>query len=62
MSQDGNSQRDQHIRLLEEIGRIAWQKENEYLKERIEEIEMRKQEENKEAHWQDQIFPKRRSN
>ena len=30
MSQDGNSQRDQHIRLLEEIGRIAWQKENEY--------------------------------
>ena len=30
ISQDGNTQRDQHIRLLEEIGRIAWQKENDY--------------------------------
>jgi len=24
MSQEGNTQRDQHIRLLEEVGRIAW--------------------------------------
>ena len=30
ISQDSNTQRDQHIRLLEEIGRIAWQKENDY--------------------------------
>ena len=29
-SQDRNTQRDQHIRLLEEVGRIAWQKENNY--------------------------------
>jgi hypothetical protein len=30
ISQEGNTQRDQHIRLLEEVGRIAWQKENDY--------------------------------
>ena len=30
ISQDGNTQRDHHIRLLEELGRIAWQKENDY--------------------------------
>ena len=30
ISQDGDTQRDQHIRLLEEVGRIAWQKENDY--------------------------------
>ena len=30
ISQDGNTQRDHHIRLLEELGRIAWQKENNY--------------------------------
>ncbi len=30
ISQDGNTQRDQNIRLLKEVGRIAWQKENEY--------------------------------
>ena len=30
ISQDGISQRDQHIRQLKEIGRIAWQKENDY--------------------------------
>ena len=30
ISQNGNTQRDHHIRLLEEVGRIAWQKENDY--------------------------------
>ncbi len=30
ISYDGNTQRDQHIRLLEKVGRIAWQKENDY--------------------------------
>ncbi len=30
ISPDGTTQRDQHIRLLEEVGRIAWQKENDY--------------------------------
>lgn len=30
ISQEGNTQRDQHIRLLAEVGRIAWQKENDY--------------------------------
>ena len=30
ISQDGDSLRDQHIRLLQEVGRIAWQKENDY--------------------------------
>ena len=30
ISPEGTTQRDHHIRLLEEVGRIAWQKENEY--------------------------------
>ena len=30
ISQEANTQRDQHILLLEEVGRIAWQKENDY--------------------------------
>lgn len=30
ISKEGDTQRDQHIRLLEEVGRIAWQKENDY--------------------------------
>ena len=30
ISQKGNTQRDQHIRLIEEFGRIAWQQENDY--------------------------------
>ena len=30
ISEDGHSQRDDHIRLLEEVGRIAWQKESDY--------------------------------
>ena len=30
ISQEGNTQRDQHICLLEEVGRIAWQKKNDY--------------------------------
>ena len=30
ISQEGTTQRDQHIRLLEEVGRIGWQKENDY--------------------------------
>ena len=30
ISPEGTTQRDQHIRLLEEVGRIAWQNENNY--------------------------------
>ena len=30
ISQDDNTQRDQHIRLLKEVGRLAWQKEHCY--------------------------------
>jgi len=30
ISKDGTTQRDQHIRQLEEFGRMAWQKENNY--------------------------------
>lgn len=30
ISLEGDTQRDQHIHLLEEIGHIAWQKENNY--------------------------------
>ena len=30
ISQIANTQRDDHIRLLEEVGRMAWQKQNNY--------------------------------
>jgi hypothetical protein len=30
ISQEGNTQRDNHIRLLDELGRMAWQKQNNY--------------------------------